>query len=204
MVDMNMFAAGYGQNQPSNPLNQTNPMAGSAAPQKATNMPGAVGDIVAAIKGGYDSGMKNRAGQPRVADLNPMFSGGTPGAPLDLTPKELTTGLGQVPAGGIPGPVAAMPPMAPPMPPPMPGATGANALPFAEGTQGLPGIGDYVGPPASGMGIIDIMQNSGIPAGGLASLFGGGAPSPQDLSMNALFDGGAGLGGVLGGWGMFG
>jgi hypothetical protein len=202
MPDMNPLAMGYGQPQPG--MGQQNPMQGTASSQKATSMPGAVGGMVEALMGGYKDGMKSRAGQPGVAPPMP------PGMPLELNPQIAMGGM-KPPTMAPPMPMG-MPPggmdqgLAPPMAPPMPGA---EPIPGLEGTVGLPGIGEHVGPPAmgggGGMGIMDLMKQSGMPAGGLASLFGGGQSSPEDLSMSALFGGGGGGIGGSGGWGgMFG
>lgn len=181
-LDFNPMAAGYGTNPMMGQPQGSNPQQGVASPQKAASMPGAIAQMVDAIKGGYQKGVANRAG----GLPGPTLAGA--GAPLAGTPDAIGLHSPDVPMGppiaspgpeGLPGPVATMPP-------PMPGG---GAVPFTGGTPGLPGIGDYVGPPGGGQSIMDII-------GG-----GGGGMSPQDLSIASLL---GGPGPVGGGWGMFG
>ncbi len=174
-LDMNPMAAGYGQNQMAGQSMPQNPMQGAGAPQKATSMPGAIAQMVNAMKGGHEAGMRGRAGQPG----GPITLAGA-GAPMAGTPDAVGLQSPDFPPAlppgpeGLPGPVATMPPMA-----------GGGAVPFTAGTPGLPGIGEFVGPPGGGQSIMDI--------------FGGGQGGASDPAMMGLFGGGLGMGGGLGG-----
>lgn len=166
-LDMNPMAAGYGQAPGMLGMNPLGQQTGKDAPQKATSVPGAIANIVDAIKNGYDQGQARR-------------SEGMP------PPIASSTGIGSPPSGLPPAPMAppgmAMPPEMPGAPPiPFPGAGGLppeTPDPYAGiNMSGMPG-----GMPGGGMGLMD--------------LFGSGQQQdPSNLSMQALF-GGMGGGGL--------
>lgn len=174
MVDMNMFAAGYGpQSMPQQPQN---PMAGAQQPQQAKNMPGAVGNIVQSLMSNYEKGQASRRANPA---LDPHL-GPSPDFPMETTrpvpgAPGLPPGLGAPKEAGSFGgmPATALPMMGAPvpfpglggLPPDLPTSLPGGIMPPPGGGVPFPGAG--------GMGFLDMMQNQGMPTGGLGSIFGG-------------------------------